>query len=96
MVFALPDGSELGLRIGRLDERQRRLRFSLPKAATCWDYAPLIDVVYREPGFADHHFTGRTAAQWLADLRESCSPEDDRFRRWYESNRKALPDPGTS
>ena len=39
--FAMPDGSELGLHVSRFDERQRRMRLTLPKSANCWDYAPL-------------------------------------------------------
>lgn len=56
------DGCKLGLSINRFDERQRRLRLRLSKAASCWDYAPLIDVVLREPGFAANRFLGKTAA----------------------------------
>lgn len=85
-TFTLPDGSELDLWFCRLDERQRRQRLRLAKAANCWDYAPLVDVVRREPGFDDHRFTGKTAAQWLVELRERrAAPEVDRFSRWYEA-----------
>ncbi len=59
----MPDGSALGLHVSRFDERQRRLRLRLSKTATCWDYAPLIDVVRREPGFDAHRFTGKTASE---------------------------------
>ena len=84
-IFTLPDGTELGLTASRFDERQRRLRLHLAASAACWDYAPLIDVVRREPGFQRYRFTGKSAAQWLADLRAHRSPECDRFRQWYES-----------
>ncbi len=76
-------GNVLGLRLSRFDERQRRLRLRLPKSATCWDYAQLVDVVRREPGFDAFRFTGKTAAQWLDDLRRSQSPEAARFKHWY-------------
>ena len=85
MLLAQPDGSELGLRVNRFDERQRRLRLRLPKAASCWDYAPLIDVVRLERGFEIPRFTGRTAAQWLAGLRSTRAPDYERARQWYES-----------
>jgi hypothetical protein len=84
MYFALPDGRELGLDISRGDERQRRLRLHLAESADCWDYAPLIDVVCREPGFAVARFTGKSAAQWLADLRARDAADCDRFKAWYE------------
>ena len=63
LSLSMPDGSALGLHVSRFDERQRRLRLRLPKAASCWDFAPLVDVVRREPGFDAHRFTGKTAAQ---------------------------------
>ncbi len=82
--FTLPDGAELAFSASRFDERQRRLRVYLAPSAACWDYAPLIDVVRREPGFDRYRFAGKSAAQWLADLRARRSPERDRFRQWYE------------
>src|ERR1035437_10144249 len=83
--FAMPDGSELGLHVSRFDERQRRMRLTLPKSANCWDYAPLIDIIRRESGFKDHRFTGKTAAQWLSDLQIHRSPDYQRFKDWYEA-----------
>lgn len=83
--FTLADGRALGLRINRFDERQRRLRLWLPKTATCWDYAPLIDVVQREPGFSADRYTGTTAADWLDILRTRGSADQARFAAWYES-----------
>jgi hypothetical protein len=80
----MPDGSSLALSLSRFDERQRRLRLRLPKSATCWDYAPLIDVVRREPGFKAHRFTGRTASEWIDDLQGRHSSDQQRFKRWYE------------
>lgn len=85
LFLPMPDGSALGLHVSRFDERQRRLRLRLSKAATCWDYAPLIDVVRREPGFDAHRFTGLTASEWLADLQRRKSPDELRFKRWYET-----------
>lgn len=85
LSLPMPDGSALGLHVSRFDERQRRLRLRLPKAATCWDYAPLVDVIRREPGFDAHRFTGKTAAQWMTELRESRSIEAARFKQWYEA-----------
>ena len=79
------DGTVLGLRESRFDERQRRQRHCLKKDATYWDYAPLLDVVRQEPGFGTHRFTGKSAAEWVADLRERKSPELDRFTQWYEA-----------
>ena len=84
MYFALPDGGELGLNVSRFDERQRRLRLRLAKTANCWDYAPLIDVVIREPGFDVARFTGKTVSQWLADWQARESPHCERFMAWYE------------
>ena len=81
--FAMPDGSELRLHASRFDERQRRSRIELPKVSTCWDYAPLIDIVRKQPGFDRLFFTGKTAAQWLSDLQIHSSPEYQRFRQWY-------------
>jgi hypothetical protein len=81
--FAMPDGSELRLHASRFDERQRRSRITLPKVSTCWDYAPLIDIVRKEPGFDKLFFTGKTAAQWLCDLQIHRSPDYQRFRQWY-------------
>lgn len=85
LLLPMPDGSALGLHVSRFDERQRRLRLRLSKTATCWDYAPLIDVVRREPGFDAHRFTGKTASEWLADLQRRRSPDEMRFKRWYEA-----------
>lgn len=84
LAFALPDGSSLALHGGRFNERQRRLRLELPKSATCWDYAALIDVVRYEPGFETHRFTGKTALQWMTDLRIRNQLDEGRFKRWYE------------
>ena len=81
--FAMPDGSELRLHASRFDERQRRSRITLPKVSTCWDYAPLIDIVRKQPGFDRLFFTGKTAAQWLSDLQIHRSPDYQRFRQWY-------------
>lgn len=53
--------------------------------ATCWDYAPLIDVFRREPGLDAYRFTGRTASEWLADLQRRCSSDEVLFERWYEA-----------
>jgi hypothetical protein len=78
-------GSRLGLSSSRFDERQRRQRFLLPKQASCWDYASLLDVICEEPGFDTFRFTGKTAAQWIADLRHRSASEQSSFRQWYES-----------
>lgn len=84
--FTALDGTVLGLSESRFDERQRRQRYRLKKGATYWDYAPLLDVVRRrERGFGTHRFTGKSAAEWVADLRERKSPELDRFTQWYEA-----------
>lgn len=79
------DGSVLALSESRFDERQRRQRHRLQKGAVCWDYAPLLDVVRQERGFRTHRFTGKSAAEWVADLRQRKSPELDHFAHWYES-----------
>ncbi|HZV92975.1 MAG TPA: hypothetical protein VFF72_07140 [Caldimonas sp.] len=84
MYFALQDGGELGLNVGRFDERQWRLRLRLAKTANCWDYAPLIDVVFREPGFEVARFTGKTVSQWLANWQAWDNPHCERFMAWYE------------
>ncbi|KAB2876390.1 MAG: hypothetical protein F9K36_02740 [Burkholderiaceae bacterium] len=82
--FALQDGRELGLSVSRFDERQRRLRLRLPKVASCWDYAPLIDIIAREPGFEVASYTGKTVSRWLVDWQARDSPHCDRFMAWYE------------
>jgi len=82
--FVMADGHKIRLVVSRFDERQRRLHLRLPASATCWDYAPLIDVMQREAGFEVDRFTGRSAAQWLAELRDRSSPDFERFRIWYE------------
>lgn len=46
---------------------------------------PLLDVVRRERGFGTYRFTGKSAAEWVADLRERKSLELDRFIQWYEA-----------
>ncbi len=81
-----PDDGPLGLNISRFDERQRRQRLVLPRAAGCWDYAPLIDLVVREPGADGFRFAGRTVAEHLALLRRRADPGIDRFIAWYERN----------
>lgn len=82
--LVLSDGSELGLAISRYDERQRALRLCLPKVASCWDYAPLIDVVIREAGFDLFKFKGQSVAQWLTLYRSRNAPEYETCKRWYE------------
>jgi hypothetical protein len=71
--------------MSRFDERQRRLRLRLPKSATCWEYGPLIDVVRREPGIDVYRFTGGSASEWLAELQRQRSPDEARFKQWYEA-----------
>ncbi len=83
--YVLPDGSELQLTASRFMEHQRRLRVELPEVATCWDCAPMIDILRREPGFPAGRFTGKTAAQWLAELERRGDPDYERARHWYES-----------
>lgn len=81
-----PVGTVLDLDISRVDERQRRLRLRLPTDAGCWDYAPLIDLVRREPGFASAQFVGQTVAERLTLLRHLPNDESvERFARWYEA-----------
>ena len=75
----------LVLSASRFDERQRRLRHRLKKGATCWDYAPLLDVVRRERGFSTSRFTVKSAEEWMAALRRHKSPDLERFSQWYEA-----------
>lgn len=82
---ALINDGRLGLCTRRFDERQRRQRLRLPDVATCWDYASLIDVVLRDSDSDAFRFTGKTAAQWMAELRKHSAREYERFRRRYES-----------
>jgi hypothetical protein len=81
-----PEDGRLGLNISRFDERQRRQRLVLPREAGCWDYAPLIDLVVREPGADLFRFAGRTVAEHLALLRRRADPSTERFVAWYERN----------
>ncbi|MGF6479459.1 hypothetical protein [Paraburkholderia sp. JPY419] len=83
--IALINGGRLGLCIRRFDELQRRQRLHLPNAATCWDYASLIDVVLMDSDSDAFRFTGKTVAQWMAGLRKHSTSEYERFRRRYES-----------
>lgn len=79
------DGTLLGINGGRMDERQRRQRLRLPREATCWDYAPLLDVIRRERGVSRFRFTGKSVAEWLSELRARNSPESEGFSRWYQA-----------
>lgn len=81
-----PNEGPLGLNISRFDERQRRQRLVLPHAAGCWDYAPLVELVVREPGADQFRFAGRTVAEHLALLRRRADPGVDRFIAWFERN----------
>ncbi len=83
--FTTLDGTVLSLNECRFDERQRRQRHHLPKVASCWDYASLIDVLCRDSGRHAHQFSGKSAAEWRADLERRKSPELHRFTQWYES-----------
>ena len=85
MPITLSDGNVMDLHFGRFDERQRRYRIRLPNSAQCWDYAPLIDVLRREPGFTQLRFTGLTARQWLDRLHAARSVDYWPYRDWYES-----------
>ena len=80
----LPHGAKLWLNVSRFDERQRRQRLVLPKAADCWDYAPLIDLVVREAGIDGYRFFGQTVADRLALLRRREDPAVAHFMAWYE------------
>ena len=84
-IFFCADGRAIRLSTRRLDKYHRRLRLRLPTKATCWDYAPLIDVTHRADGLKVHRLTGSTAAQWENKLRLARSPDHERFRRWYEA-----------
>lgn len=81
MPFQLPDGSELNLHLGRCDERQRHLRHTLPQQPNLWAFAPLIDVLRREPGLKTFQFTGLTVQQWLGRLSGDVSAYQ-RFTDW--------------
>lgn len=81
----MTDEWQLALNVARFDERQRQQRLRLPVNPTCWDYAPLIDVVLKAPGSNAFRFTGRTAGQWMAELRGRCLGEYEDFRKRYEA-----------
>lgn len=85
LLLPLTDKWKLALHVGRFDERQRHQRLRLPERATCWDYASLIDVVRKDPGSAAYRFTGKTASQWMAELRARCATEYEIFRESYEA-----------
>lgn len=80
----LPPGAKIGLNVSRFDERQRRLRLVLPKAASCWDYAPLIDLVVHEPGIEGYRFLGQTVADRAALLQRREDAAAPHFMAWYE------------
>lgn len=79
-----PPGATLRLSVGRFDERQRRGRVVLPKSASCWDYAPLIDLVVHEAGVEGCRFLGQTVAQRVALLERRGDPALAHFKAWYE------------
>lgn len=81
--FFTLEGVELALCDNRYDERQRAMRYVLPSNPTSRDFAPLFDVMHREHGFADYHFTGKTVKEWIDALRARQSPDLARFMRWY-------------
>lgn len=83
--FTTEDGRRLALCDSRFDERQRLLGLELPKDATVWDYARLIDVVFLEPGFKVPRFVGMTVAELVDALRKARSPDSERFEAWIES-----------
>ncbi|QIE30275.1 hypothetical protein [Caballeronia sp. SBC2] len=85
LLLPLTDEWKLALHVGRFDERQRHQRLRLPTRATCWDYASLIDVVRKDPGSGWYRFTGKTASQWMAELRARCATEYEIFRKSYEA-----------
>jgi len=80
----LPPGAKLWLNVSRFDERQRRLRLVLPKPATCWDYAALIDLVVHESGVDGYRFLGQTVADRVALLRRHKDPAAAHFMAWFE------------
>jgi len=80
----LPRGAKLRLNVSRFDERQRRLRLRLPKPATCWDYAPLIDLVVHEAGIDGYRFVGQTVADRVALLQRHKDPAAAHFMAWFE------------
>lgn len=84
-TFTAADGRVLGLHDSRFDERQRRLQLRLKDRPTCWDFAPLLDVTQHEAGFDIPRFTGKSAAEWMAELGQSDRAELERFRSWYEA-----------
>lgn len=85
LTYTLSDGRVIGLHDSRYWEHQRRLRVRLAADAGCWDYAPLLDVMVHEPGFDIPRFTGKSAAEWLSDLRRECPTRVETFRAWYEA-----------
>ena len=72
----MSDGSSLALKVSRFDERQRRLQLRLPKSATGWDYASLIDVVRRGECLVSEDTAHRTASEWIGGLNwdTPCNP----------------------
>lgn len=83
--FDTSDGGQVGLHASRWEERHRRSRVVLPARASCWDYAPLIDVVRPGASLNDHRYLGMCAEEWLAKLRRCNLTEYEAARTWYES-----------
>jgi hypothetical protein len=83
--FDTSDCGQVGLHASRWDERHRRLRVVLPVRASCWDYAPLIDVVRPGARLHEHRYLGLSAAEWLVSLRQRSEAEWQRARVWFEA-----------
>jgi len=83
--FVTSDGGQVGLHASRWDERHRRLRVTLPARASCWDYAPLIDMVRPGRQLQEHRYLGMSALEWLVSVRTQGSSAFEAARTWYEA-----------
>jgi hypothetical protein len=83
--FRTDAGTSIGLHASRWDERHRRSRVVLPKCATAWDYAPLIDMVRPALHLNEFRYLGMSALEWLDSLRKKNSPNYACAVAWFEA-----------
>ena len=81
--FVAANGNQFGLHASRWDERHRRLRITLPEAASAWDYAPLIDMVRPANRFQEYRYLGVSALEWLVSMRSRRDPDYPRALEWF-------------
>lgn len=82
--FTSKNGDVIWLMKNRANERHRQWRRMLPVHATCWDYAPLLDVAGPAPDGKGYRFLNKNVMEWLASLRND-PEEHQRAKEWYQA-----------